>query len=113
MIISLLRDDQDEPNIIAALIMIISILLLCVALEDRIQIKRKSLIAQTYQIFILSWPCQLIVEIVLERILHLQWWIILPVVFFVGVIGPLLLIKVIDSFERKTNTHILSIIIGK
>ncbi len=92
--------------------MIAVILLLCVALDDSIKITRKSLIAQTYQIFILSWPCQLVVEIILERIIHLQWWIILPAVFCSGIIGPLILIRAIDVFESKTRTHFLSLIIG-
>lgn len=93
--------------------MIAVILLLCIAWNDKIRINRKRLIAQTYQIFILSWPCQLVVEIILERELHLQWWIILPSVFIIGVVGPLILIKLIDWFEAKTKTRILSVIIGK
>lgn len=111
--ISLLRTNKDAPNLVVAILMIAVILLLCIAWNDKIRINRKRLIAQTYQIFILSWPCQLVVEIILERELHLQWWIILPSVFIIGVVGPLILIKLIDWFEAKTKTRILSVIIGK
>ena len=65
-------------------------LVTCMTWGVNTNINRKSLIAQTYQIFILSWPCQLIVEIIIERILHLQWWIILPSVFLAGVMDHLL-----------------------
>lgn len=113
MAISLLRTNKDAPNLVVAILMIAVILLLCIAWNDKIRINRKRLIAQTYQIFILSWPCQLVVEIIMERILHLQWWMILPAVFLSGVIGPLILIKIIEAFEQKTNTRFLSLIIGK
>jgi len=113
LMISIMREDQDNPNILVAFIMISVVLLLCVTWADTTTINRNSLIAQTYQIFIFSWPCQLVIEIILERILHLQWWAILPSTFLAGVIGPLILIKIIDSFENKTNSHLLSLIIGR
>ena len=113
ILISLLIEDWYTPNILVSLLMINVILLACVALDNNIEINRKSQITQTYQIYILSWPCQLVVEILLERVLHFQWWIILPTVFCSGVIGPLILLKVIDYFERKTNAHYFSLIIGK
>lgn len=113
LLISLLKGDNDKPDVLVASLMISVILLACMTWGVNTNINRKSLIAQTYQIFILSWPCQLIVEIIIERILHLQWWIILPSVFLAGVIGPLIIIKTIDLVENKTKTHILSLIIGK
>ena len=113
LIISLLLGFEEKLSPLVAIVMIPVIMLLCMAFEDRAKINRQSLISQTYQIFILSWPCQLVVEIILERVLHLQWWIILPSVFIIGVVGPLILIKLIDWFEAKTKTRILSVIIGK
>ena len=113
LLISLLKGDNDKPDVLIACLMISVILLACIIWNGNIKLNRKSLIAQTYQIFILSWPCQLVVEIIVERILHLQWWIILPTVFMAGVIGPLIIIKTIDLFEIKTKTHLLSLIIGK
>lgn len=113
LVISLLCGFEERLSPLVAIIMIAAILLLCIAFEDLAKINRQSLIAQTYQIFILSWPCQLVVEIILERVLHLQWWIILPSVFITGVVGPLILIKMIDWLEAKTKTRMLSVIIGK
>lgn len=113
LLISLLKGNNDKPDVLIVCLMISVILLACIVWNGNIKLNRKSLIAQTYQIFILSWPCQLVVEIIVERILHLQWWIILPTVFMAGVIGPLIIIKTIDLFEIKTKTHLLSLIIGK
>lgn len=76
-------------------------------------IERDSLIAQTYQIFMLSWPCQLLVEVVTERLLHLPWYVIMPLVFTAGVCGPLVLIWMIDWFETRTRTRFLSYILGR
>lgn len=76
-------------------------------------INRRSLIAQTYQIFILSWPCQLVVEVVTERLMHLPWWVVMPSVFVTGVCGPLVLIRLVGWFETKTNTKVLSFVLGR
>lgn len=100
-------------NYIIALLMIACVVSLCISVKEKIKINRSSLIAQTYQIFILSWPCQLIVEILLERILHLQWWIIIPMSFLIGICMPLVLLKLINLIESKMDTKILSHIIGK
>lgn len=101
------------PVLVIGIAMIFAIILLCKVWEPHTGISRRSLIAQTYQIFILSWPCQLVVEIITERLLHLQWWVIIPSVFCVGVVGPLLILKLIEWFEARTKTRFLSIIIGK
>ena len=104
---------EKVVKLFVATAMIAGILSLCMGIENHCNISRQTIWGQTYQIFILSWPCQLLAEVILERILHLDWWIIMPVVFVTGIIMPILLIKLIDWFERKTNTHFLSFIIGK
>ena len=96
-----------------SIFLIAATLMISIFLSNEINVNRKSLIAQTYQIYILSWPCQLVVEILLERILHLQWWLIMPAVFFTGILMPVIILKLVDFIERKTNTHYLSLIIGK
>ena len=96
-----------------AVLMIYALLMLCAKWSESTNINRKSTVAQTYQIFILSWPCQLVVGIIIERILHLQWWVFIPFVFISGVFGPIIIIKIVDWFENKTKTKILSYILGK
>lgn len=100
-------------GVMVAVIMTASILILCVAFNGSITINKQSLIAQTYQLFILSWPCQIVMEILTERILHLNWMIIIPIVFAVGVLGPMLLLKLINWFEIRTKTKFISYILGR
>lgn len=62
-------------------LMIGSMLSFGMLISRKVRIARECLIAQTYQLFILSWPCQLIIEILTERIFHLPWWAIMTSVF--------------------------------
>ena len=98
---------------IVSVLMILSVLTLSLSCDDMVNVNRSSLIAQTYQIYILSWPCQLVAEIILERLLHVPWWIIIPSVLCAGVVVPLIIIKHIQIFEKRTDTYFLSLIVGK
>ena len=96
-----------------ACLMTASIVSLCKLAEGECNIDRTSPLAQTYQIFILSWPCQLVVGILAERILHFNWMAFIPTVFVAGMALPLVLLRMIDLFEKKTNTQILSFVLGR
>ena len=100
-------------NTVIAILMIFTIVQLCRMYADRTTIQRKSLIAQTYQIFILSWPCKLVVGVVVERILHMNWMIFIPVVFVTGVVMPLILLKLMDWLEEKIDVRYMSFILGR
>lgn len=100
-------------NTLIAICMICVILYFCLIIENHISVERNSPIAQTYQIFILSWPCQLIVGIVIERILHLNWMIFITTVFVAGITMPLMILKAVDFIENKSNNKILSFILGR
>lgn len=100
-------------NTLIAVLMITGIVQLCKVTENDVKINRKSLVAQTYQIYILSWPCQLVAGIIAERLLHISWMAFIPIVFFTGMIMPLLLIRIIDWFEKRTSTRFMSLILGR
>ncbi len=100
-------------NAAIAVMMIAGILSWSILIGESLHIDRRSLIAQTYQIFILSWPCQLVAEVVTERLLHLPWCVIMPSVFVTGVCGPLVLIRLVEWIEAKTTTRFLSFILGR
>ena len=100
-------------NAIIAICMIITVLYICVLIDKHVHIERNALIAQTYQIFILSWPCQLVAGIILERLLHVHWLVFLGLVFCVGISLPLIILHIIDIIENKYNTKILSFICGR
>ena len=100
-------------NTVIAMLMIFAIVQLCRMYADKTTIQRKSLIAQTYQIFILSWPCQLVVGVLVERILHMNWMVFIPVVFITGVVMPLILLKLIDWLEEKIDVRYMSFVLGR
>lgn len=100
-------------NTVIAILMIFAIVQLCRMYADKTTIQRKSLIAQTYQIFILSWPCQLVVGVVVERILHMNWTVFIPVVFVTGIVMPLILLKLMDWLEEKIDVRYMSFILGR
>ena len=100
-------------NTAIAICMILSIVSLCKSISNRLYIDRNAKLAQTYQIFIISWPCQLVAGILLERILHVNWLLFWILVFATGVIVPLILLRIKDIIEKKYNTKILSFILGQ
>lgn len=100
-------------NAAIAVMMIAGIMAWSILIGRRLHVDRHSFMAQTYQIFILSWPCQLVVEVITERLLHLPWWVIMPSVFVAGVCGPLVLIKLVEWLEARTTTRFLSFILGR
>lgn len=93
--------------------MIYGILFLCKSVENRVRIPKNSFLLRTYQIFILSWPCQLVTKILLERILHCPYYIMIPAEFLVGCGASILLLRLADWFEEKTGTHFLSFCLGQ
>lgn len=100
-------------NTLIAIFMIFAIVQLCKKINRYINIGRKSLLAQTFQIYIMSWPCQLLAGIVVERILHLSWMVFIPIVFATGVVAPLILLKLIGWIEEKTHNNYISLILGR
>lgn len=100
-------------KLVISLLMVFAILTLSTVLSNLHRIDRGSSIAQTYPIFILSWPCQLVAEVILERILHMSFFVVSPCMFVIGLVVPLVIIRFVDFFEDKTNTHFISLMIGR
>ena len=67
---------------------------------------------KTYSIFILSWPFQSIVSVVFEKVLGLKYYITMPLSFISGVLGPVIVIFLVDLLEKKIGKRIISPIIG-
>ncbi len=96
-----------------AVLMIYALTELCARLSKKLNLNKTSIYAQTFTIFILSWPCQAVINVVTERLLGWPWYFIMPAQFVAGVVGPMLLIKLIDIIERRYRTHYISILLGK
>lgn len=88
-------------NVIIAILMIYSIIFLSILLENTGNKFLDYFSGKTFSIYIISWPCQAVVEIVTNRILHMHWYIVIPAMFFVGLGVPLL----INEIYRKIKWH--------
>lgn len=104
---------RELLGMLIAILMTASVVALCKSFEDRMVIPSKSPLSQTFTIFILSWPCQLVSEVVTERLLGLPAAVIMPTMLISGLLGPIIIIKLIDFFESKTNTKTLSFLLGR
>lgn len=72
----------------------------------------KSLTGKTYAVYILSWPVQTVVEIVTNKLLHWNVYVCMLSMFLLGIIVPLLIIRLVKLVEKFLNTNKLSLIIG-
>lgn len=98
---------------IIAIIMTFSLIELCIAVAQRINLNSNALYAQTFTIFLLSWPCQAVGNVIAERVLQWPYYFIIPFQFMAGVIGPILIILIISHIEKRFGIHWISFILGK
>lgn len=56
-----------------------------------------------FKLYLYGWPFQAIVEIILNKVLHLKWFLIFISMFFVGLLGPLILVKVYNNLNIKNK----------
>lgn len=99
-------------NAVIAVIMIYSLCEFCSYFAPKLKISRNSVYAQTFTMFLLSWPCQAIVNVLLERLFHCPYYIIIPFQFGIGVIMPMLIIWLIRMIETRYNFHYISFCLG-
>ncbi len=100
-------------SMIISVLMTTAVVTACRIFENRIRVPANSVILQTFTIFILSWPCQLAAEVVLERLLYAPMLVTSLAMLVAGIVGPIVIIKLVDLFEQKTNTRILSFLLGR
>ncbi len=100
-------------NILIAILMIISLVEPCMWLALKIHVSRTAVYTQTFTIFLLSWPVQAVANVLTERILHLPYYMIMPIQFLAGIIGPVLLILIINYIEHKFKIRWISFCLGK
>ncbi len=93
--------------------MITAELCICKILSQRWGVPRGTVLMQTYAIFILSWPCQLAAEVVLERFLEMTISIVMPAMFFTGIAVPPIILALLDRFEARTKIKFVSTMLGR
>lgn len=96
-----------------ATIMILALLLLGGYLANRIKFNRNAIYAQTFTIFLLSWPSQILCNVTMERLLHCPYYIVMSLQFTAGIIGPIILIRIVNYIENKYNNNWISFLLGK
>ena len=100
-------------KLLISALMLYAIMMIAKLLSKKIFIDRTSIFAQTYSIFILSWPMQLVIEVLLERVFVCNFYIIFTCEFIVGIFAPIIAIKFVELLEKKKHVKLLSIIIGR
>lgn len=85
---------KNTCGIVVALFMIYVVLSVSYFFEKRGSKFLDFFDGKTFTIYIISWPCQSVVEILLNRVLHLPWYIVVLSMFTVGLGIPLLFITV-------------------
>lgn len=96
-----------------AVLMISSLLMFSQLASKYIRVNRMALYSQTFTIFILSWPIQAVCNVLIERLLHMPFYIIMPLQFSSGVIGPMIIIILLEKFEKKFRMRWFNLAIGK
>lgn len=65
---------------------------------------------KTFTVYLFSWPCQAIVEMLTNRALGLHWYIVMPSMFVVGMVIPLLISFVYSKFKKHPS--FINLLIG-
>ncbi len=92
---------MNFSNVIIGVLMIYSVLYISIKLAYMGNKILDYFEGKTFSIYIISWPCQAIAEIVANRILHMHWYIVMPIMFVVGLGVPLL----ISEIYRRVKWH--------
>jgi fucose 4-O-acetylase-like acetyltransferase len=66
-----------------------------------------------FSIYILSWPCQAVMEIIANRLMGLPFYTVMALMFSTGLLVPLLIIEGVKIIENNTRVKFLSPIIGR
>ncbi len=97
-------------NVVIAVLMIYSLLFISVFFENRGSKVLDYFEGKTFSIYIISWPCQAVAEIAVNRILHMHWYIVIPCMFIVGLGVPLLVNEVYKRI--KWHPKFISLVLG-
>lgn len=101
-----------EQTILGAVLMVGFVL--CVG--TMVDIQRNSICRKierySFTIFLLSWPAQAVVEVLLNKLLHLPACMTMLCMFTAGIAVPLICVKVIEWMERWISVRALKASLG-
>lgn len=91
----------NVSNTVIALLMLYAVTYISVVLEKSGNKFLDYFEGKTFSIYIMSWPCQAVAEVVFNRVLHLHWYIVIPLMFCFGLGIPI----AVDFLYRKLKHH--------
>ncbi len=96
--------------VVIAIFMIYAVLCFSILLANKGCKFLDYLDGKTFSIYIISWPCQAAVEVLLNRVMHMNWYITMPAMFFAGIGVPLLFLWIYGKF--KHHPKFINLIFG-
>lgn len=91
----------NTANTVIALLMLYAVVCFSTLLEKNGNRFLDYFEGKTFSIYIMSWPCQAVAEVVFNRMLHLHWFIVMPLMFCFGLGIPV----AVDFLYRKLEHH--------
>lgn len=88
-------------NIIIAILINYALMSFSVLIEKKGSKMLDYLDGKTFSIYIISWPCQAVTEIIFNRVLHMHWYIVIPAMFIAGLGIPLL----VNAVYKRIKWH--------
>jgi len=97
-------------SLLTALLMIYAIFVFGTEYQRREYVFLDWLNGKVFTVFLLSWPCQAVIQIWLNKILKLNWYYVMPSMFFAGLFGPLFVIYIYEKFHIRSR--FLKVVLG-
>ena len=72
----------------------------------------KTIESNSFTIFLLSWPVQAVTEVVMNKVLHLPALFVMICMFLLGVIGPMICIKILTAIDKKIPIGWIKAVVG-
>ena len=72
----------------------------------------KAVEANSFTIYLLSWPAQAVVEVVFNKVLHLPVLFVMICMFLSGVIVPMVCVKILTAIDRKIPIGWIKTVVG-
>lgn len=99
------KDVYIYSKFFIALLMVFAIFCLSMQIEKTARLKKGFgfFTGKTFAMFLLSWPAQAVVEVLLNRVWNCTWYITVAGMFLAGVLTPLLIVAFIRKFKIKNK----------
>lgn len=101
---------KNLSMVLIAFFMMYSVFFISTSLEKNKKCFLDYFQGKTFSIYIISWPCQAITEIIFNRILCLHWYIVMPLMFIIGLGVPLLINEIYGRL--KYHPKFINLVFG-